>query len=179
MSRVPIFDLDGTLLDSDEALVQPFLGFGVRREDIVFGEPLGDACERLGVDIDAYLDAYDVSLAQPFPGVDEMVRRLERWAVASNKYGVGAHRELERLKWQPDVVMFSEDFEYRPKELKTVLLELGIDAHEAVFIGDTDGDRQAAAQAGVTFALSAWNPRALSVGDEVVLRRPMDVFELL
>ncbi|MEY2591194.1 MAG: hypothetical protein QOJ67_3178, partial [Acidimicrobiaceae bacterium] len=29
---VPLFDLDGTLLDSDEALAAPFVALGVARE---------------------------------------------------------------------------------------------------------------------------------------------------
>ena len=64
--RLPIFDLDGTLLDSDEALVAPFLSLGVARDDIGFGEPVDEACRRLGVSTDDYVARYD---AEPLPAV--------------------------------------------------------------------------------------------------------------
>ena len=55
MPLVPIFDLDGTLLDSDAALVAPFVALGVREEDVSFGALLADECARLGVTVDDYL----------------------------------------------------------------------------------------------------------------------------
>ena len=41
---LPIFDFDGTLLDSDAALVAPFVALGVRAEDVTFGALLADEC---------------------------------------------------------------------------------------------------------------------------------------
>src|SRR5690349_7720940 len=83
---IPVFDLDGTLLDSDAALVEPFLALGVLREDVTFGHTLEDECRRLGIHVGDYLDAYDETAAQPFPGVHDLVDRLDRWAVCSNKH---------------------------------------------------------------------------------------------
>ena len=48
-SVVPIFDLDGTLIDSDAALVAPFVALGVPREAVTFGHVLQDECDRLGL----------------------------------------------------------------------------------------------------------------------------------
>ena len=82
MPRVPVFDLDGTLLDSDEALIAPFVALGVERSAISFGHVLTVECERLGIDVDDYLAAYDDDQAQPFDGVDAMVTGLA-WLVFS------------------------------------------------------------------------------------------------
>src|SRR4051812_6613975 len=105
-----VFDLDGTLLDSDEALVAPFLALGVPREEVTFGHLLADECVRLGISVDDYLAAYDPSATRPFPGVEEMVAGLGRWAVCSNKKGTPARLELERLGWRPEVALFAEEF---------------------------------------------------------------------
>ena len=178
MSRLPVFDLDGTLIDSDEALRAPFLRLGVRREDVTFGHVLEVECARLGISTDAYLEAYDVMQAQPYPGVVDLVERLESWAVASNKVGAVGRAELERLEWAPEVAVFTEDFG-GPKRLDLVLERLGRDAGAIIFVGDTDHDRTCAVAAGVPFALAGWNPRATPADGDLVLRHPLDLLDLL
>jgi phosphoglycolate phosphatase-like HAD superfamily hydrolase len=172
--RIPIFDLDGTLLDSDDALVAPFVALGVDHEKITFGHVVGEECQRLGVALDDYLDRYDTTAAQPFSGVQELVGELTLWAVCSNKHPRSGRAELARLRWNPDVALFTDAFD-GPKELGPVLDALGIAAGDAVFVGDTAHDRAAARDAGVAFALAGWNPRARAAPGDVVLRVPLDV----
>lgn len=175
---VPVFDLDGTLLDSDAPLVQAFVDLGVARHEITFGHVVADECARLGIDAEAYLDAYDVAAAQPFPGVGELLAGLDRWAVCSNKVGRLARRELDRLGWHPQVALFAEDFD-GPKSLPPVLHALGVDAGRVLFVGDTDHDRRVAAEVGAAFALAAWNPRARPTDGDLVLTRPAQLDEAL
>ena len=176
--RVPVFDLDGTLLDSDEPLAQAFVALGVPRDEVTFGHVVADECARLGIDRAAYLAAYDVTAAEPFPGVEDLVRSLGRWAVCSNKVGHVARLELDRLGWQPEVALFTEDFD-GPKSLPPVLAALGLGADQVLFVGDTDHDRRAAAAVGAPFALAAWNPRAEPVAGDVVLEHPGDLVAAL
>ena len=175
---VPIFDLDGTLLDSDAALTGAFVALGVPRESITYGHVLADECARLGLRLDAYLDAYDHGAALPFPGVEEMLAVLKRWGLCSNKHSSSGRRELARLGWQPAVALFSEDFG-GPKRLDPVLETLGLGAAGAIFVGDTDHDRACAADAGMTFALAGWNPRAVPLLTDTVLAHPADLLPLL
>jgi phosphoglycolate phosphatase-like HAD superfamily hydrolase len=171
---VPVFDLDGTLIDSDAALVAPFVALGVRVEDITFGHTLAVECARLGLEVDDYLDNYDDTLALPFAGVEDLVLQLDRWAVCSNKHPRGGRAELARLGWKPDVVMFTDSFD-GPKHLGPVLDALGVQAREVIFVGDTDHDRQCALDVDCTFALAGWNPRVSAVAGDVVLARPLDL----
>ena len=176
MALVPIFDLDGTLLDSDVALAAPFLALGIPREEVSFGRLLEDECARLGITVREYLDRYDVTMAQPFAGIDDVVAKLDRWAVCSNKEIASGRAELERLGWDPEVAMFADDFG-GPKQLEPVLEALGLLASDVVFVGDTEHDRRCADIIGCRFALAAWNPRAAALDGDVVLARPLDLFD--
>lgn len=176
--RYPVFDLDGTLLDSDEPLLAPFLAFGVRREDIGFGRRYDLECERHGIDPAAYVAAYDTAAAQPFPGVAELVTSLDRFAICSNKEHVSGSAELARLGWEPELAMFADAFP-GPKELGPVLEVLGVAGEQVVFVGDTAHDRACARAVGAVFALAAWNPRAMAEPGDVVLARPDDLLSWL
>ena len=70
---IPVFDLDGTLLDSDDALIAPFLALGVAREDITFGHTLANECRRFGFEVEDYVAHYDLEMAQPFAGSHELI----------------------------------------------------------------------------------------------------------
>ena len=179
--RIPVFDLDGTLIDTDAALVASFVAAGVPAEEVTFGHVLADECERLGISLDSYLEHYDEDAAQPFAGVVDLVAevvRLGRWAVCSNKHPRSGRAELARLGWEPDIVMFSDSFD-GPKRLEPVLEALGVTAAEVVFVGDTAHDRACARQVGATFGLAGWNPRATGDVGDVVLQRPAEVLGLL
>jgi phosphoglycolate phosphatase-like HAD superfamily hydrolase len=170
--RFPIFDLDGTLVDSDDALLAPFIALGIQREAIPpLGMLLEDACLITGISVDDYLASYDPTLVRPFPGAAELLGGLERWAVCSHKLRAAGDIELALLGWRPERSLFAEDFDGGPKRLDLLLADLGLAPTQAVFVGDTDHDRSCAAAAGVPFFLAGWNPRALAhseVGDRVL-----------
>ena len=71
-----VCDLDGTLLDSDEALLEPFLAVGIAREDIRFGRPVEEECRHHGMTVEEFVARYDTEAVQPFPGVAEVIDRI-------------------------------------------------------------------------------------------------------
>lgn len=178
---VPLFDFDGTLVDSDVALTDPWHALGVDPARVPLGLPLVEACARAGVTVEAYLEHYDATATLPFAGVPELIEALARWGLASNKERTSGRRELERLGWSPEAALFSDDFGGQEKELPPLLAAMGLDPDRAVFVGDTHHDRACARAAGVRFALAGWNARAREGAepDDVVLDRPADLLDLL
>lgn len=178
-----MFDLDGTLVDSDAALVGAFVAHGVPEESVTFGHVLADECSRLGIALDSYLDAYDPALVRAFPGIPELLEAIEeagsRWAICSNKHPRSGHEELHRLGWAPEAAWFSDAFGGGPKQLRGPLTELGVDPECVVYVGDTDHDRQVAAEVGCRFVLAGWNPRVEARPGEWVARHPAELLELL
>jgi HAD superfamily hydrolase (TIGR01549 family) len=169
-----LFDLDGTLLDSDAPLAGAFVALGVPPDEITYGHVIADECARLGIDLDEYLDAYDTEAAHPFPGVVEMLQEIDRWAVCSNKHPRSGHAELARLGWHPERSWFADAF-VGAKRLEPVLDELALGPDAVLYVGDTDHDRDAATAVGCRFVLAAWNPRSVPRPGDEIARRPADV----
>lgn len=183
-----VFDLDGTLLDSDDALAAPFVALGVARENVTFGHVVADECARLGFTVDDYLERYDPRLARPFEGVEAMLATIEDagipWAVCSNKVRRYGTFELDLAGWRPAVALFADDFG-GPKRLRPVLDELGMTATSPAesiwFVGDTAHDARCAREGGARFAAAHWNLRARGAGlsGDAVCSHPSDLLAVL
>jgi phosphoglycolate phosphatase-like HAD superfamily hydrolase len=180
MALTVVFDLDGTLLDSDAALVAPFLALGVAESDITFGHPIEEFCTGLGISIDEYLDLYDTDAAQPFEGISAMLELLGAFSICSNKHPRYGWAELDRLGWEPVCARFSSDFGGGPKRLGPMLESLEVEGGDVLFVGDTLHDQRCASDVGAQFAWAGWNPRTAASGPSgVVLRRAVDLLDLL
>jgi HAD superfamily hydrolase (TIGR01549 family) len=173
---VVVFDFDGTLVDSDEALAAPFVALGVDPDRVQLGRVLADECAEHGVSVEDYLARYDSTTTKPFPGIDDLLASLDRWGVCSNKRPEAGAAELRRLGWSPLAVSWATA---SGKTLVPLLPVLGVDGTEVLFVGDTDHDRHCAAEVGATFALAGWNPRVRGTEDDLVLSAPAEVLDHL
>jgi HAD superfamily hydrolase (TIGR01549 family) len=175
-----VFDFDGTLVDSDAALLDAFVVLGVPAADVTYGHAVAEECDRLGLSLEDYVAAYDTTAAQPFPGVEDLVSTLGRWALCSNKHPDSGAEELRRLGWRPEVARFADAFGWQHKRLDPVLADLGLGADEVLMVGDSDGDRWCAEQVGCAFAWAGWNERTrLAEPEGLVLHSPSDVLGLI
>ena len=156
---VPIFDFDGTLVDSDRALQAAFLRLGVPAQEITFGHALGEECARLGIAPDAYEAVFDPQEVQPYLGIDEFLGTIDQWGICSNRHPLSGNTDVARFGWQPSVVCFADSFDFAPKHIDMVLEGSGWARNEVVYIGDSEHDRAAIAGTDIPLIWAGWNPR--------------------
>ncbi|WP_173021242.1 HAD family hydrolase [Secundilactobacillus folii] len=192
-----IFDIDGTLLDT-EAMYMKALDQVLRRHQIVhpyheltqtFGITSLDALKRLRVPDDliepilkewtAAIPAFQ-SLAHVYDGIEAMLQKLNaqkdvQVAIMTSKRQFEFKRDVTPLgldKYFSEFVFF-EDYQRgkpAPDPILVALKRLRADRTQTVYIGDTQYDLQAAHAAGVKFGLVAWgakNQQGVSAADYV------------
>ena len=179
---VPLFDFDGTLVDSDLALLAPFLALGVDPGRIPpLGLPLVEACERVGIDGGRLRGALRPDGGAALRRRGRAGGAARRWGLASNKVRASGRRELERLGWAPTVALFSDDFGGAEKASAPLLDALGLEPDEVALRRRhrprpglrRDGRRPVRAG-----GLEPAGPRRRPDGD-VVLDQPAEVLDLL
>ncbi|MEW5745138.1 MAG: HAD-IA family hydrolase [Nitrospirota bacterium] len=173
-----IFDLDGTLVDSSRDIanavnhaiapygVQPLtvketiglIGEGVTRlmEKVIAKEHLNAGRDALVDRFLAYYAEHLVDETTVYPGVRETLEQLTgcRKAVISNKREALSVKILEKLALAKylDIIVGSDTTEERkpsPLPILYVLDRFGINARDAVMVGDSNYDIEAGKAAGI------------------------------
>lgn len=183
-----VFDMDGTVLDTLDELtkslnyvfarhglpaltqdaIRPCLGFGY---DGFIDKAAPDAPESLRRTMTekfiAYYSAYCQTTTFPYDGIPQVLGRLKaagyHMAIVSNK-GQGAVSELHD-EYFKDYVDFSlgETPMYRKKPAPDMVWEalkrLGCAKDDAIYVGDSEVDKETADNAGLDAALVTWGFR--------------------
>jgi pyrophosphatase PpaX len=202
-----LFDFDGTLVDSEELILDSFrhatatvLG-EVPPDDVLrsgIGRTLAQQAEDLaGERAQELFDVYvehnrqrHPELLRAFPGVPEMLRRLHergaRLGVVTAKIRPTLELGFEHAPLDTslfDVIVAKEDTDRHKPEPEPILLALrllGAHAADAIYVGDSPFDIQAAHAAGVTAAAAAWGEiftreALVAEGPHVVFDSPEEV----
>lgn len=200
-----IFDIDGTLLDTESAILLSLKDtiFEMLHKDIpqeelkfAFGIPGETALRALGIKNtlsanrkwNECLSKYKQSI-KLFDGIPELVRELK-----SEGYILGIVTSKDRHEFVTDFVPFGmADYFGRiicvedaprpkpnPDPLTTYLTLSGINAGQALYVGDTVYDSRCAKDAGVDFGLALWGGvPSQEISADYLFRTPADIQKCL
>lgn len=179
-----LFDMDGTLLDSIELIVESAVYAYDGRDgprptraewQALIGTPLDSMLARWALD-DADVEflrgryrtfqlGHHDQLVRLYDGADALVRTLHArghpMAVVSSKHERGIRRSMDHFGLTPlfDALVGIEATAHHkphPEPVLHALGRLGVDATQAVFVGDSPHDVEAAHAAGVPVIAVTW-----------------------
>ena len=188
--RVLLFDLDGTLCDSDEMLIQSFFALYKKyrpvkirtREELIYfsGPPIKKTLSDEFPDypFEEIYKAFQVvsrELYRPYvKAFDKEIETLKKLREAGYLLGVVTNKGAPLTKYSLEVahidglfdVVISADDVNAPKPsplgIDKALERLGIeDKGKVLYIGDNDIDYETATNAGTDAMLVAWGPREI------------------
>jgi pyrophosphatase PpaX len=187
--QVVLFDLDGTIADTNEIIMRTLLetleamsGRSWSREVVLplWGVRLRDQLLRLYPEIDIAraepfyrqrYQAYHGTLLREFPGTRAMLEALRasgrRLGVVTSKKRANATQTVDDLGFHDlmEIVVAIEDtprMKPAPDPLLFALHALGVSADAAIYVGDNPDDIHAARAAGMRSVAVGWSlrPRA-------------------
>ena len=201
--KAVIYDLDGTLLDTIAMNMYPLMrvieevkGEKKTYDEVknYFGMSGKQTLDALGIDYDKYyslwvqyVNEYEQG-AVPFDGVMELLKEVEKLglmqAVVSSKtykqYDIDVKEDMN--SYFKTKVLIEDTLLHKPNKEPMVecLKRLNIEPSEALYVGDTLGDRTCCKASGVDFVWANWmelnNPQ---LADCIELKHPLDLMKVL
>lgn len=185
--KVVLFDLDGTLIDTNELIIQSFQTVlderfpgKYSRESILpfLGPTLRETFQSVDEhQVDELISAYRKwnsenhdAMVKAFPGVVEAVQKLTsegiRLAIVSTKRNDMVERALQLMNIRNyfEVVVGLDDVTNAkpdPEPVKLALSRLGVEPAEAIMVGDNFHDIISARAAGVDSVAVAWSLKGI------------------
>ncbi|MHA0858355.1 pyrophosphatase PpaX [Paenibacillus sp. CMAA1364] len=179
-----LFDLDGTIIDTNEHIINSFIHalrdhvpapfsreqiipkMGMTLEQQIIHFTGAEDASPFIKDYRTYYDTFHDIHVQPFPQVNEVIEALHAkgitMGVVTTKNRPGTLKVLEMfgLKKYMDSIVTVIDVEHpkpHPEPVLKAVKELGSDPRKTLMIGDSPVDIQAAQAAGVLSAGVSWS----------------------
>jgi len=206
MVKAIIFDVDGTILDTEQAILQS-LQRTLREETqkdypfealrFALGIPGKDALQRLNMDdIEAVHQKWSAAVLEfshevaVFENLEEVIQHL---ATKPLQMGIVTSKTAQEVVDEFDPFGLSDYFHQivsasdtekhkpHPEPLLKCLDALQVAPQEAIYIGDSIYDFQCAKQAGAKFALAHWGAKSIIGFEEAdyVFYEPQDILTIV
>lgn len=196
-----IFDLDGTIIDSEmiglSALQSTLKEQGIEKslDELRFslGIPGLTTLEVLNIaDIPTTLETW-MEKEKPlmrnvpiFEGMIDVVSQLPKTGIVTSQTIEEMNNSFYLLNIDhlfDSVVCASDTVKHKPhpEPLEKGIEQLGCSSHEAIFIGDSIYDMECAKSAGVDFGLALWGAKTIKgfQNADYILEHPKDILNLL
>jgi pyrophosphatase PpaX len=184
MISTVLFDLDGTIVDTNELIISsflhvidkhikkpytreqiiPYMGMTLKEQLQAFSEQ--EDVAHLVKEYRAFNNEHHDELVRQFPNVIEVIRTLHQkgiqLGVVTTKIQLTAIRSLELygLRQYMDTIITIDDVEHpkpHPEPILTALGRLNADPGSTLMVGDSAADLMSAHAAGVRSAAVAWS----------------------
>ncbi|GEK57506.1 hypothetical protein CHL76_00250 [Marinococcus halophilus] len=178
-----VFDVDGTLINTEDALIKSLrraveetTGEIIENENLrpLLGIPEVEVLNRLGLQGDerrtvqdkwaAYLEE-NRFLIDIFPGIQELLEGLNiqgyQVGIVTSKTREAFDHEMKPFGLQQfaSYIISAEDTTHHkpsPEPLRAFMEKSGTEASNTIYIGDTQHDSDSAEKAGTAFGLAGW-----------------------
>ncbi|HDR5271087.1 HAD family hydrolase [Bacillus thuringiensis] len=201
-----IFDVDGTILDTEKAILcslQWILKEELNEDytldalEFALGLPRKEALKKLNVpNIDAIHPKWSKAVlnyyheVSVFKSLEDIIGML---SLSNIKLGIVTSKTKQELIDEFEPFGLSSYFEHticasdtdkhkpHPEPLLSCLKRLDIPCHEVIYIGDSIYDMECAKSAGVKFALASWGSKTKDAFKDAdyILEEPKDILKLI
>lgn len=200
-----VFDVDGTLLNTEKAVIGSLqrmlrVDFGKEFDEdalaFTFGIPGERALNQLGiVNIDRAMERWAIHISdflkciEPFSGIEETIQTLDEIEV---KLGIVTSRNSKEIENDlalcklinhfPWVISADDTIKHKPdpQPLLKFLEITDTDPSKTIYIGDTTYDYRCAEGAGIDFGLALWGAKdSEGIKAKYEFKHPSDILSIL